>query len=111
MSSLGANANSAVFYSKTKGEMETEVLKLEIPRTYILRPSIILGKRNENRFGERIAKVFMTLISPLMRGSLHKYRPIHALTIAKGMLRLAESDLDSGIVESDVINTLSKEWE
>ena len=111
MSSLGANANSAVFYSKTKGEMETEVLKLEIPRTYILRPSIILGKRNENRFGERIAKVFMTLISPLMRGSLHKYRPIHALTIAKGMLRLAESYLDSGIVESDVINTLSKEWE
>jgi uncharacterized protein YbjT (DUF2867 family) len=56
MSSMGADAKSSVFYNKTKGEMERDVLTQNIKNTFILRPSIIGGKRNEFRLGETVGK-------------------------------------------------------
>ena len=47
VSALGANAKSSIFYSKTKGEMERDVLLENIIKTHILQPSIIEGKRKE----------------------------------------------------------------
>lgn len=111
MSSLGANKHSPVFYNRIKGEMEAELIKLGIPRTYILRPSIILGKRQEKRFGETLAKSVMTALSPILIGPLRKYRPIDVHTIASCMLYLPNSDIAPGIIESDDIITISKRWE
>jgi uncharacterized protein YbjT (DUF2867 family) len=61
MSSMGANAKSNIFYSRTKGEMEQAVLNQKIPNTYILRPSLILGDRDEKRFGESFGSVMINL--------------------------------------------------
>ncbi|WP_366085261.1 NAD(P)H-binding protein [Polaribacter sp.] len=77
MSSMGADANSAVFYNRTKGEMERDVLKQRINNTYILRPSLIGGDRNEFRLGEKIGKGIMRIFNPLLLGSLEKYKMIH----------------------------------
>ena len=51
---MGANKNSSVFYNKTKGEMEYEVLQQNLKNTRILRPSTISGNRNERRTLEKI---------------------------------------------------------
>ena len=41
ISSMGADPQSRIFYNRTKGEMERDVLSQKIEQTYILRPSII----------------------------------------------------------------------
>lgn len=108
ISSMGANASSKVFYSRTKGEMEQAVLDQKIPHTYILRPSLILGERGERRMGENIGASLMKLADPLLRGKAKKYRAIKADTIAAAMINLAKSEHQEQIVPSDVIQDFGK---
>ncbi|MDO1502044.1 nucleoside-diphosphate sugar epimerase [Winogradskyella maritima] len=105
MSSMGANPNSSVFYNKTKGEMERDVLAQNIENTYVLQPSLIGGKRDEKRTGEYIGKLFMSIINPLLFGPLKKYQSIKPETIANAMLFLANSEEPSGRYESDQLKT------
>jgi len=106
MSSLGADAKSKVFYSRTKGEMELAVLQKKIKNTYILRPSMIGGNRNESRSVEKVGSVIMKVLNPLFVGSLKKYRIIDAKIIANAMIELANNKIDKQIVLSDQIQEL-----
>jgi len=106
MSSLGADAKSKVFYSRTKGEMEMAVLQKKIKNTYILRPSMIGGNRNESRSVEKVGSVIMKVLNPLFVGSLKKYRIIDAKIIANAMIELANNKIDKQIVLSDQIQEL-----
>jgi uncharacterized protein YbjT (DUF2867 family) len=105
ISSLGANHKSSNFYLKTKGEMEEALKNSSIPAIYILQPSLLLGKRNEFRFGEMIAQKIMPLIGFLFVGGLKKYRGIKAKVVAKAMQHLAKEDktgiftLDSAMIQ------------
>lgn len=103
MSSMGANSNSSVFYNKTKGEMERDVLKQNIKHTFILRPSLIGGNRDESRVGEKIGKIFMTIFNPLFIGPLKKYIMIHPEKIANCMKILANNPKNESIISSDKI--------
>ena len=103
MSSMGANARSKVFYSRTKGEMEQAVQDQKIPNTYILRPSLIVGERNEKRFGESFGAVVLKLANVFLVGKLKKYRSIKADCIAAAMITLAASGHTDQIVSSDLI--------
>ena len=103
VSSMGANASSSLFYNKTKGEMECDVLKQNIKNTYILRPSIIGGNRYELRVVERIGKGIMSLLSPFFLGSLKKYKIISPENIVSCMQKLAESEVYQTIFSSDKI--------
>jgi uncharacterized protein YbjT (DUF2867 family) len=103
VSAIGANAKSSIFYNRTKGEMEQAVLEQNIPNTYILRPSLILGKRNETRFAERIASFLFKLVNPLFFGKYKKYRAIEASAIAKSMIKLANEKPKIKILESNEI--------
>ena len=107
VSAMGANAKSSIFYNKTKGEMEQAVLSEKIPHTYILRPSIIGGNRNENRPTEKIGIAIFKLLQPLMLGKLKKYRIIEAENIAKAMMYLANEKPEIHIIESDKIRELA----
>lgn len=106
ISSMGANAGSKVFYSRTKGEMEQAVFKQEIPNTYILRPSLILGDRDKKRFGESFGAVVLKISQGLLIGNLRKYRAIEADCIANAMLKLAKSTYNSQILNSEKIQEL-----
>jgi len=109
ISALGANANSCIFYNKTKGKMEQDVLKQNIPNTYILQPSIIAGNRKENRNAEKLGLGVFKLFQPLLIGKLKKYRLIEAEDIAKAMLNLANSKaINEIIITSDYIKKNSK---
>jgi uncharacterized protein YbjT (DUF2867 family) len=88
VSSSGANENSDGFYLKLKGKIEAAVLGLNLPSTSVFRPSLLMGKRKENRFGERLAQLVMPMFSPLMPS---KYRPISAALVAKAMVNISKS--------------------
>ena len=104
VTSMGANANSSIFYNKVKGEVEGEIKKLDIPIIQIFQPSLIMGQRKEFRIGELLGKAFMTLINPLLIGSVKKFRGIHAEKIAKGLVRhLQNPILGISVFESDQI--------
>lgn len=107
MSSMGADAKSTVFYNKTKGEMENDVLQQNIKNTYILRPSLIGGNRQENRVGERIGKGIMKILNPMMIGDFKKYKMIHPEKIASCMHILAVTNPKSAIFSSDEIEKIS----
>ncbi|MHA7055723.1 Rossmann-fold NAD(P)-binding domain-containing protein [Aquimarina sp. M1] len=106
ISALGADPKSRVFYNRTKGEMEEAVLMLKIPKTHILQPSLISGKRDEKRIGEYVFKKIMKLVSPLLIGSLKKYQTINPQTIATAMVWLANNHYDHKRILSDEIKEI-----
>ena len=108
VSAIGADPKSSIFYTRTKGEMEEAVLAQDIPHTYVMQPAIIGGPRREFRLGERLGLFFFGLVSPLMIGSLRKYRVIPAERIAKAMVHLALEESPGGKIPSDVIDYLGR---
>lgn len=107
ISSLGANANSPIFYNKVKGEMEQAVLLEQIKKTHILQPSIIGGQRKETRIGEKIGLVVLQLLQPLFFGSFKKYRITEAEDIAQAMIQLANSKFEKQIITSEKIKEIT----
>ncbi|MCG2459344.1 nucleoside-diphosphate sugar epimerase [Flavobacteriaceae bacterium F89] len=107
ISALGANPQSNIFYNRIKGEMEEEVLQVGIPRTYILRPSLIAGKREEARIGEWIFKQLMRVANYIMIGPLDKYKSIHPEKIAKCMVWLSNHEYARKVIESDEIKKIA----
>ena len=87
VSSIGADVNSSNFYLKMKGETEEDIKKVGLKALCIYRPSVLVGERTESRQMERLIIKFMLLISPLLLGSLRKYRAIHAKVVAKAMFK------------------------
>jgi uncharacterized protein YbjT (DUF2867 family) len=106
ISALGANADSKVFYNRTKGEMEQSVLRQKIMNTYLLRPSLIDGRRSKRRLGEKFASIVIKIFHPFLIGNLKKYRVIEAEKIASCMHVLAQSKPNYTIIESDKIQEL-----
>lgn len=103
ISALGADSNSKVFYNKTKGEMERDVLKQNIENTYILHPSLIVGDRNESRLGESVAAVFMRIFNFLIP---KRYKIIEAKTIAKAMRVLSDGGYSEKLIPSEKIKEI-----
>ncbi|GAC1600416.1 MAG: oxidoreductase [Hymenobacter sp.] len=92
VSSLGADADAQVYYSRVKGEMEAAVRQTPFRAIHIFRPSLLLGERAQPRLGERLGAVVLRALRPLLRGPLKKYQPVSAAAVAAAMLRAAEDD-------------------
>lgn len=88
ISAVGAGSQSNNFYLRLKGEVEDAVKASGLTSVTILQPSVLLGPRQEKRFGERIAQVFMQTFSFLIPS---KYKPVHAKEVAAAMLRAAKN--------------------
>lgn len=87
VSSLGANAKSAVFYSKLKGEVERDLKSIPFRAIHIYRPSLLVGNRKEHRTGEAFMIGVMRILNPLLIGGLKKYRSIKIDKVASAMLK------------------------
>ena len=98
VSAMGANKKSKVFYNRTKGEMEQDVLHQGIQHTSILRPSLIGGEREERRILEKIGLKVFRLMQPLFIGPLKKYRIINAESIAQAMVNLANTTSNTDVI-------------
>ncbi|NXO14907.1 HTAI2 Oxidoreductase, partial [Oriolus oriolus] len=62
-SSRGANAQSRFLYLRVKGEVENLVQAVGFDRCTILRPAVLLCKRQESRPTEWIAQQFLGLVA------------------------------------------------
>lgn len=90
VSSVGADANSRFYYSQVKGKLENAIKELPFWATHIFQPSVLLGERNENRWGEQIAARMGKVIDRFTGGLLTKYRPIEAEVVATAMIGAAQ---------------------
>lgn len=92
VSSVGAEASSRNFYLRTKGELEAALIRLPFAAVHIFRPSFLVGKREESRFGESLAIPAAKIFQFLLMGSLRKYRPISAATVGRAIVAAAKAD-------------------
>lgn len=108
VSALGANEKSRLFYNRIKGEMQRDILSFNLPKTYILQPSLIIGDRKEKRVGENVAKVVMKAIDFITPDI---YKAIHGKIIAKAMLVLTFNDFEKAIIPSNEIKKISNQYD
>lgn len=90
VSSVGADADSSVFYLRTKGEAERDIARVGYESTNFFRPAALIGTRRESRPLEKVFGSLSKAVSPLLKGSLTKYRPIDGQEVALAMLRAAQ---------------------
>jgi uncharacterized protein YbjT (DUF2867 family) len=107
ISSLSADAKSGNFYLKTKGEIQDFLKDCNFESVAVLQPSLLLGNRTEFRLGEKVGAFFMKSLSFLFLGNLKKYKPIEGKTVAKALLKIAETNKKGfKIYESDAIQEI-----
>lgn len=82
VSSVGANPNSRIFYTRVKGELERELANLGYPSLTIARPSTLLGQRTEDRPGEGFAQRIGWLLPAA-------YKPIEGRVVARALIAAA----------------------
>ncbi len=87
VSSVGASAHSGNFYLRFKGKAEKAVTGIGLPSVALFRPSMLMGKRNEFRLAEEIARIFASPLSFLFPS---KYRPIRGFDVARAMIAAAK---------------------
>jgi len=105
ISSMGADKNSRLFYSRTKGEVEDALSQVGFDCLRIIRPSLLLGDRGEFRFAERLGALLTPLLKPFMVGGMKKYVPVEAGAVGRFMVKAALDEPTSGVhvYESDII--------
>lgn len=86
VSSIGASAESSSFYLRTKGETERDVAALGFECFEVMRPSFLVGAREERRPGETVAIALTSAFSGLLVGGARRYRPISGDTVAAAMI-------------------------
>lgn len=102
ISALGADSRSSVFYNRVKGEMEEGLKRKEFGTLTIIRPSLLLGERNEHRPAEKLMMTISPLINKTLIGPLKKYRGIEAKKVASYLARSIHSqERGHVIVEND----------
>jgi uncharacterized protein YbjT (DUF2867 family) len=89
VSATGANARSPVFYNRTKGEAEQAVGALGFSAVHLLRPSLLLGQREEKRWGERLAQAMSPALNALLWGPMRRYRAVEAEEVARALFAAA----------------------
>lgn len=89
VSALSADARSPIFYSRVKGRTEQALREVGFQALHILRPSLLLGPRGEQRPVENLAQRVAPMLNRLLPGPLAKYRAVRAEEVAAAMLRLS----------------------
>ncbi len=108
ISSIGANPKSRNFYLRTKGQLEEKVKQLNYELCAIIRPSLLLGHRNEFRLGERLSIWLYRIFRFTFVGPLRRYRGIDATDVAKAMISLALSAKGCITVESETLKQIAE---
>jgi NADH dehydrogenase len=96
ISAIGADAESASAYSRSKAEGEAAVLS-HFPGAVILRPSVVFG--TEDQFFNRFAS--MATLSPVLPlvGANTRFQPVYVDDVAQAAALAAEGKAAPGIYE------------
>jgi uncharacterized protein YbjT (DUF2867 family) len=105
VSAIGADRQSRVFYNQVKGELEHELMRLELRTVYAFRPSLLAGKRTQLRLGERAALALAFPVSFLLPPRI---RPIAAADVARAMHACGKrSAAGRFVIQSDEIREIA----
>lgn len=85
ISSVGADPESSMFYSRMKGDLDRDIKELGFEKLAILKPSVLDGDRNESRPAEKIGIWIGRYILPLIP-YYRKYRAIKVQEVAAAMI-------------------------
>ncbi len=94
VTAIGANSKSKIFYTKTKGDAERDILALNFEHTHIFQPSMILGSRKEYRAAEKAFIQIFRFINPIFVGKVKKYKGIEGRDVAKAMNNAAKNQTE-----------------
>ena len=85
--------------------MEQALQQLNYPCLRIIRPSLLLGSREEFRLGEKLGAWLTPILKLFLKGGLKKYRPVQAESVAEFMVKVAHEEPVAGvhIYESNMI--------
>ena len=109
VSSVGADPASSNFYLRLKGELEDAISTVGFNSLHIFRPSMLLGKRTEYRFGENILQGTFKALSVLLFGPFKKYKAIQGAVVAAAMVNAAKQEVEGKFLyEYDAIELLAK---
>ncbi len=104
ISSMNANPHSKIWYSQMKGKLEEELSTVPFQTISILRPSLLLGNRQEFRLGEKMATTIFKTVSFLFVGPLLKVKAIGGRQVAQSMYSIAQTNRqDVNIYPSDML--------
>lgn len=86
VTAVGANPKSRVFYNRLKGELEDALSMLNYRSLTIVRPSVLIGDRDEPRLSEKIAWK-LSFLTP------RKYKPVAGAKVARALVNAARDDV------------------
>jgi uncharacterized protein YbjT (DUF2867 family) len=89
VTSVASSASSPNYYLQVKGELENAIAPLPIETVVYLRPSFLIGHRQEDRPGERLGVGLARAFGFLLFGPMRIYRAIQADDVAAGMIGAA----------------------
>jgi uncharacterized protein YbjT (DUF2867 family) len=90
VSSIGADSRSLIYYLKVKGELEDDVKRLPFWGVHIMRPSVLLGPREEKRLAENLAGRFSKGLQYFSGSIIGDLAPVEADDVAKAMVQAAQ---------------------
>lgn len=90
VSSLGADADSALFYNEVKGQIEEALKVLNLKTLHIFQPSLLIGARKQFRFFEELAKFFSSMLSFFVIGSGKRFWAIKGTDVARAMFLISK---------------------
>ena len=93
ISSYGANAKSAIFYSRMKGQLDEAVQQLAFSKIHIFRPGILARQANKIRFVEKTTITILNILNKL--GVLKSQRPMPVTLLAQKMILVSKKALDA----------------
>ena len=104
VSSAWATADSKVFYTRMKGQLEEDVKKLGFRSLTIVRPPSLIRK-DSDRFGERISVKLLQGLNKI--GLLKSIRPMPTSQVAQAMIAKAKQSADGvcTLEPEDIWNT------
>ena len=96
VSAIGANSNSKNFYTSLKGELEDKLKKMNLGVLRIFQPSLLISRRDDNRFLEEIFMKVAPIFQFVLKGKTKKYSPIEASLLGKEIVRFATENKGKG---------------
>jgi len=94
VTAVGADVNSAFSYTRTKGEVERDLIQLDFEHTHIFRPSMLMGDRRQDRPLERTLIRIWRWLNPLLAGKADRYRGITGEALAGAIVNSARNQTD-----------------
>ncbi|MCW5977047.1 MAG: NAD(P)H-binding protein [Bryobacteraceae bacterium] len=85
-SSTGADPRSRMFYLRTKGEVEQELMRCGFPSLTLVRPAGLGGGRAEERRWESLGLRALEALGPLLP---RRYRVVPAASVARALIEAA----------------------